>query len=81
MTRDSNSIIKDRTIRKINRNMKQTIGSNNMGMKIIISRNKLNSIDNKKKSKKTMKRIKGNSRIKEISIIIKMVIVRVRMSK
>mgnify|MGYP000990269477 CR=1 FL=1 len=80
MTKDSNSIIKDITIREINRNMKQTIGSNNMG-KTIINRNKLKSIENKHKSKKKINKIRINISNMEISIIIKIVIVRVRMSK
>lgn len=82
MTKDSNSIIKDITIREINRNMKQTIGSNNMGKTIIINCSRVNNIENKQKNKKTINkiRINSNSWIK-IAIKTDINIVRVKMSK
>lgn len=82
MTKDSNSIIKDITIREINRNMKQTIGSNNMGKTIIINCSRVNNIENKQKNKKTINkiRINSNSGIK-IAIKTDINIVRVKMSK
>lgn len=82
MTKDSNSIIKDITIREINRNMKQIIGSNNMGKTIIINCSRVNNIENKQKNKKTINkiRINSNSWIK-IAIKTDINIVRVKMSK